>query len=399
MSHGFPIPRMVCEKFDDTYVPTCLSNGLIGFSPNSNPLLQSKVVVGGFVFSHPKFEFENFALAPYPLGMDIRLGNSSVRRHPEKVTIKKQILDMETGELKTMMIFQVNETVALDIEIIQFASRSSPSLICQEVILHSDQDMEVRMDTFIDHKCISGSLYTGVTDALTRGWYDEDLIDRCMGWTTDRSRLGISTIVIRRPEINRIRSGNYMVRLKSGEARIQLIAAMVPELYNPDPHLEAVRLSRWGEMLGFDKLKEYNRQAWAELWKSRIKIDGPADDQKAVDIAYYYYHSNVHSSTRAGTPPFGLTQHDMYYGHNFWDTDIWLLIPAILTAPEAAKSTVDYRFKGLEAAKQRAALYGYKGAMYAWETSVEGWDVTPSSCPTAWAQHHTTPGVAIGVWE
>ena len=394
------VPRLTCTDFNKKYVPTCLSNGVIGITPGPNPMVQGKVVVGGFVFSHPKFESENFALAPYPLGLDIKINDKSIRNNPDRVTIKSQTLDMETGELTTHLLFRPAAGLSVEIEIIQFVSRSVPCLACQEVRLVSNQDINCDIRTFIDYKGLNVKVYTGDTDALTRGWYDEDLIDQALGFKTDRSRLGIATVIIRRPDIKLIRSGLYKMKVKKGITSLfQMIAALVPDLYNPDPHLEAIRLARWGEMLGFEKIREYNQQAWNDLWASRIKIDGNAQDQRALDVAFYYYHSNIHSSTRAGTPPFGLTQHDKYFGHNFWDTDLWLLLPAILTNPAAARTTVEYRHTGLEAARRKAELFGYRGAQYPWEAAVEGWEVTPSCCPTGWAQQHTTPGVAIGVWE
>jgi trehalose/maltose hydrolase-like predicted phosphorylase len=54
---------------------------------------------------------------------------------------------------------------------------------------------------------------------------------------------------------------------------------------------------------------------------------------------------------------------------------------------------------GLEAARRKADLFGYRGAQYPWEASLDGWEVTPSCCPTGWAEQHVTPGVAIGAWE
>jgi hypothetical protein len=195
--------------------------------------------------------------------------------------------------------------------------------------------------------------------------------------------------------------GSFRIGVAPGaHAVFHTLAAIVSAALDPeDPLLEAIRLARWGEMLGFDTLRAENRRAWGELWKSRIRIAGSPDDQRATDTAFYYYHSSVHPSTRGGIPPFGLAHHDKYFGHIFWDMDMWMLIPAILTAPHAARAIVDYRVRGLEAARRRAALFGYRGAQFPWEASLDGAEVTPSCCPTGWAEQHVTPGVAIGVWE
>ena len=93
-------------------------------------------------------------------------------------------------------------------------------------------------------------------------------------------------------------------------------------------------------MVGYERLKQQNHLAWDELWRSRIKVIGcDEEDQQALDVAFYYLHSNIHPSTKTGYPPFGLTQNSAYYGHNFWDTDLWTFIPTVLVQPEAGKAT------------------------------------------------------------
>jgi len=41
-----PIPVMRCTDFDGPYHPTTLSSGLVGISPNKNPLTDSTTFVG-----------------------------------------------------------------------------------------------------------------------------------------------------------------------------------------------------------------------------------------------------------------------------------------------------------------------------------------------------------------
>jgi hypothetical protein len=395
-----PLPVLTTTGFDPGTTPTCLANGVIGVTPGPNPLLTGKVLVSGFVASHPRLGFESIALAPYPLGLDIQFQDRRMREARDAVAAQSQTLDMATGELLTRMTFQPSPGVRFALEVVQFASRSVPSLVCQEVRIGADAECEIEVTTSIDADGIGGSVFTGDTDPFTRGWYDEDLMDRCIGFSTDRSRLGVATIVARRPEVKKRGPGRYAVAVsRDRPALFRTIAALVPQSCSPDPHLEAIRLARWGEMLGFETLRSDNRNAWKDLWRSRIRIEGNPDDQRGIDAAFYYYHSSIHPSTLAGVPPFGLAQHDRYFGHVFWDMDLWMLIPAIMTAPGSARAMLDYRVRGLETARRKASLFGYRGAQYPWEASLDGWEVTPSCCPTGWAEQHVTPGVAIGAWE
>jgi len=395
-----PIPTLRCSRPGPDHVPTCLSNGVVGVTPGLNPLLLARTLVGGFVSSHPSYGIETLALSPYPLGLDIAAGGRHMRANAGAVAFLDQTLSMENGELVTRLAFLPESAERLSIAILQFASRSVPCLLCQEVRISCQREQEIQIVTSIDTDGTRGSVFTDDTDAFTRGWYAEDLVDRCMGFATDRSRLGLATVVVRDPALRKTGRGTYSVHVRAGETvAVKTIAALVSDAYSPDPHLEAIRMARWGEMLGFETLRHDNRDAWSELWKSRIVIIGASDDQKGLDAAFYYYHASIHPSSIGGIPPFGLAQDDKYFGHNFWDTDIWMFIPALLTAPRSARAIASYRVRGLHAARRKAQLYGFRGAQFPWEASLDGWEATPSCCPTGWAEQHVTPGVALGIWE
>src|SRR5260370_17926570 len=131
---------------------------------------------------------------------------------------------------------------------------------------------------------------------------------------------------------------------------------MVSDLYHPEPDLEAIRLASWGSLLGFETLREQNRSSWAELWKSRVRVSGDTDAQRVLDAAFFYLHSSLHASTRTGMPPFGLSQFAYYYGHSFWATETWSLLPFTLTAPPTASRLLEYRFPVLDSAKRQPPL-------------------------------------------
>ena len=127
---------------------------------------------------------------------------------------------------------------------------------------------------------------------------------------------------------------------------------------------------------------------------------GDSDAQRVLDAAFFYIQSSVHASTRTGMPPFGLSQFSYYYGHSFWDTETWSLLPVILTAPEAARSLLEYRVRALDYAKRQAALYGYRGAQFPWEAApIGGFETTPTFAGTGWGEQHVTADVALGFWE
>jgi protein-glucosylgalactosylhydroxylysine glucosidase len=70
---------------------------------------------------------------------------------------------------------------------------------------------------------------------------------------------------------------------------------------------EAERLTIYAKLEGRERLLQFHTQAWEELWKSRIVIEG--DDQSQQDVNSMLYH--LYSFTREGTAlspsPMGLS--------------------------------------------------------------------------------------------
>lgn len=403
-----PIPRMVASNFAPPFHPTYLSNGLIGIRPGANPLAQAATAVSGFVRSSVRYEMQALAPAPYPLLLDIEslpadgVPPESMLTRPDLVRTTRQQLDMASGELTTEMTVAASG-VTWTVHVLQFACRAVPALVCQQVSLTPSRDASAALSVGIGSAGVRGETYRVHAPQQT-------MIDLVMGFRSDLSKLGIAVHVPARPGVTRtgepfVSEGGvrrqYRIALRAGETqRFQAIAAMVSEFYHPEPELEAIRLARWGGTLGFDVLRSENRARWSELWQSRIRISGDADSQKVLDASFFYLHSSVSPSDMTGMAPFGLSQTKYYYGHSFWDTESWCLMPIMLTSPATGRALLEFRLRSLPYAKKMAALYGYRGAQFPWEAApVGGFDVTPTFAGTGWEEQHITLDVALAFWE
>ena len=93
----------------------------------------------------------------------------------------------------------------------------------------------------------------------------------------------------------------------------------------------------------------------------------------------------------------------------FWDTEIYLLPFYVAVWPEAARALLMYRYHTLSGARAKAAHFGFKGALYAWESAdtgeettperVIGADGTPVEILTGRMEHHISADVAYAVWQ
>ncbi|MCW5316867.1 beta-phosphoglucomutase [Nostoc sp. KVJ3] len=144
----------------------------------------------------------------------------------------------------------------------------------------------------------------------------------------------------------------------------------------------------------FATLLKANEEAWNDVWQqSDILIEG---DSKATFAVRY----NVFQLLIAGPPnddcvsiPAKTLSGFGYRGHIFWDTEIFMLPLFLFTQPAIARNLLSYRWHTLPGARRKAAHYGYKGAMFAWESADSGDEVTPR-----WALGNDFYGEDVRIW-
>ncbi len=128
----------------------------------------------------------------------------------------------------------------------------------------------------------------------------------------------------------------------------------------------------------YGALLDAHQQVWAEVWdKSDITIEGDTKAQLAVRYNLFQLliaaprHDDKVSIPAKTLSGFG------YRGHVFWDTEIFILPFFTFTQPAIARNLLSYRYHTLNGARRKAVHYGYKGAMFAWESADTGDEVTP----------------------
>jgi kojibiose phosphorylase len=162
--------------------------------------------------------------------------------------------------------------------------------------------------------------------------------------------------------------------------------------------------------LSWEKLADEHKRVWRDRWSlANTKIQG--DDILQQSLRFASYHLMSSATVNDGLSSIG--PRDLsgiaYHGHVFWDTELFILPFLSLLWPEAARSCLLYRYRTLDAARHRAKSFGYRGAMYAWESTDTGEDRTPDfvALPDGSAvrvlngeqENHVTSAVAYAVIE
>uniref|UniRef100_A0A2K5PA57 Protein-glucosylgalactosylhydroxylysine glucosidase n=1 Tax=Cebus imitator TaxID=2715852 RepID=A0A2K5PA57_CEBIM len=143
---------------------------------------------------------------------------------------------------------------------------------------------------------------------------------------------------------------------------------------------EALQLQAGGALYSAHAL------AWAQLWaECGLDVAGPLPLRQALRGSLYYLLSALPQPKAPGyichgLSPGGLSngsREECYWGHVFWDQDLWMFPNILMFHPEAARAILEYRVRTLGGALENARNLGYQGAKFAWESAVSGLEVCP----------------------
>ncbi|MFV0555769.1 MAG: glycoside hydrolase family 65 protein [Lactovum sp.] len=166
------------------------------------------------------------------------------------------------------------------------------------------------------------------------------------------------------------------VHLSFGEAekiRIEkvIVLATSHETENPELYVRKEL-----EDLSLESIRRHSVDYWENIWREAdIKIDSENEDlQLMIRMNIFHirqaaqHHANQYLDTSVGSR--ALTG-EGYRGHIFWD-EIFVIPYYSANDPKTARDLLLYRLKRLEAAKKNAEFQHEKGAMFPWQSGLEG---------------------------
>lgn len=384
--------------------PAYLSNGVLGLRVAALPFASDTAFLSGFVGRREETGGEAIATAPYPLGADLVLNGLRFSEAPHHASFEKQSYDFSNAELCSRFRFSSGEAT-LQVEVVTLCLRTQPSLAIQQISVRADRDCEVQLQAHIELPRQGQLLARVQPDGLADGvlhWQSRGARTTCgaayrTAWRGDASPANL------RHRRNSWGSEEGLVLTehsfdaKAGQTYVlHQYGCLVPELWSGEPHWQAARNLEYAVMRGFDALREENRVAWRELWRARPLLVG-ADPQwqDVADSAFFYVHTSTHAAMPFSVAPFGLSD-SAYDGHVFWDAESFLLPSVLLSNPDAARAMLDYRFERGAMARAQAAMNGYGGWQFPWQSGLRGEELTVIwHSRGATLSHHVTPDIAV----
>lgn len=128
---------------------------------------------------------------------------------------------------------------------------------------------------------------------------------------------------------------------------------------------KGMKLAKQMKAEDFQSISRLQEQFWRRVWTtSDIEIEGDPENQQGIRFCIF----QLYQTYRGENPGFnigakGLTG-EAYRGLAFWDTETYCLPFYIFNNPTAARSLLQFRYRSLPYAMQRAQEVGCEGAFY-----------------------------------
>jgi trehalose/maltose hydrolase-like predicted phosphorylase len=393
------------DKIDlANYYGVTVANGMIGIVSSPEPFKVKNVVLAGAYDLYGRGRVSNFLNSFNLLNMYLEINGKRISAG--NISNFKQELDMEHAAFTTTFDYgndasikytyyslrQLPFTVLMEVSVI---AKKPINITAASVMEAPDALKEVQnYYNEIDRPHVTISLLTSTAKSPT------GKLQLCASNTfLFNEAHGQEPRVIHEMWDNNMHLMKFSKSIAAGQTYTYALAgSSITSAHNADPLNEAERLTMFAKLEGVNRLIQYHNNAWDELWKSDIKVEG--DNQAQQDVHSMLYH--LYSFSRAGTSyspsPMGLSGLG-YNGHVFWDADLWMYPALLVLHPEIAHSLVEYRFERLTEAKRNAFAHGYKGAMFPWESADSGVEETPVWALSGPFEHHITADVALAAWN
>lgn len=399
-----------------------IGNGYVGSRGSlheGTSLSAPATFIAGVFDVDPRGSVPELAVAPDWVQHRVFVAHDESALDSGGVLSQRRILDMRQGILWRDWRVRDAAGRVTDLRSLRLASLADPHLLFQSVELRPENYAEtLRVDTAITPAVAPQGLALRIS-AERVPVQRRDNVQLLELQTGTGTRIAVSAInraAMRNngaivPIASQDLALPWDVKVNIGNTyRFDRIVAIYTSRDVPEPSKAAIQRVDQASIAHEDALIEAHIRAWERRWRiADVRIEGDVQAQRALRFAGYHLISAASwEDQRVSVGARALTG-AAYKGHVFWDTDIFMLPFYVFTHPMSARTLLMYRYHTLPGARAKAAAYGYRGALFAWESTDTGEETTP---PYALApngevlqiqsgeqEHHISADVAYAVWQ
>jgi len=357
---------------------------------------------------------------PNPFNFKIMIDGERLGVVTMDVVEHRRILNLRHGLLCRHTVFQDRKKRKYDYQTLRFVSMHDKNIgVMQIIFTPLDDGAEASIETGID-----ASVYNvrTVTEGRKRHFRVKEVGQfKNEGYLIVETFGKLHTVIFRsgfyyetRGKKTAAKDNIFELKLRKNQTIVFTKIFCVEAISKGEDLDNIKRLSekkfRKAFQRSFDCLLRRHIRAWEGLWNmAEVSIWGDPEVEK--NFRFNIYHMLICGPKDNGSSSIGaraLTG-EGYRGHIFWDTEIFLLPFYLYTLPDVAKHMLLYRYKRLDVARAIAKRYGFKGAMFPWESAGLGEDETPGWAKdldgriirihTGEKEHHITADIAYAFYH
>lgn len=411
-SQSLKIDPWIIQATDTSnYTPAYLGNGIVGLRSMKSGLSAERVIVNGLYDRSVMGEYVRLINNFNPVNIKIFFSNNQELMFDSEVKGWNQQMNLKEAILTTSYLY--GKKLAVKTQMVALRNLPMASLAMYEFEALEDIEFSVRNKMSIPDRLKTPGIYKA---SLHYNMYSlstsikEKIPVMSASFPTESGADGVagaSTFYFdgSSPELTHTKLDHlsqqveFTIKLKKGERySFAMLSSFTHSNFTKDPYNDAIRICSRDYTLGYKHLLQEHKRAWAKLWESDIEIEGDDEAQRDARLALYSLYSSITKGFALSIPPCGLAETG-WGGHIFWDSELWMFPPLLVMQKDFATSMLDFRVNSLPQAKKRAAQFGYSGAMYPWESDLEGNECTPVTYKLDMNEHHVTADIAIAAWN
>lgn len=314
-------------------------------------------------------------------------------------------LDFRTGELRREFIWETGSGKKIKLVFLRLLSMETKELACQQIRLapfnfSGKVHLTMGLDFSIPHRMFNHNFWDCVQKSENAILAVSQNIGHRVFAGMQIEADGQQTPI----QAEKFVGVSLEVDVAEGQESVVGKSVALHSDRNPAQSLDEAReegisrLHAYASTKRYDEVLACNRGYWQRFWaKSDINVDGDDDTQQGIRFCIFQMQQTYRGVIEgANIGAKGLTG-EAYNGNAFWDTETYCLPFYLFSNPSAAKALLDYRYKTLPQAMQRAKDLDCEGACFPIAT-IDGTE----SC-TLWQhaslQFQPTTSVAYGIWH
>lgn len=390
------------------------ANGQIGILSSRSPLKIDKLVVGGLYDIYASGRVNNYFPNINPLDVEIKVDGQRC----ERGNIQDYHQSFNLHNATHHGIFKYKDAVQVEYSTVALRQMPFGYMMDIMIIAHKDCHIQVLNQhrahealrnpedyfSYIDNKAnpytTTFPRYVVMTTAAESPTGRHQLAATSAFLFPDNKSGGVEHTIRHRTDRGVGRhTMEFDQMMKSGDTlHVAVVGNIMGSNTVPDVRNEVERLTIFQLLEGYQRLWERHNAAWDKLWMSDIRVTGDAQAQQDIHSMLYHHYAFFREGNAWSCSPMGLSGLG-YNGHCFWDTEIWMYPALLVMQPQLAKEALEYRYQRLNRAKQKAYFYGYKGALFPWESADSGQEEVAPHNMYPNAEIHITGDIAIAAWQ